>query len=154
MLSNDYILMRPMRLKIDVVPGPPHGDSVLYSDAIQVIARYAAADIAATISGMPNMHLVTDGSRDPRAWQWVWRQGDRTIRVGFTPLGKDMDAETWGGSTLDVDGYVGDLVTFWANLRREHADTWLHYDGRVFNATGLIDQIRKMLEDQVVTDIL
>lgn len=153
MLTNDYILMRPMRLRIEVVPGPPHDDSVLYSHAIQVIARYSADEIARTISTMPRIELVTDGSRDPRAWQWVWREGDRSIRVGFSTLGKDLDANTWGGSTLDVDGYVGDLVTFWAHLRRAHADTWLHYDGRVFTAAGLIDQIRRMLLDQVVTDI-
>jgi len=155
MLSNDFILLRRLRLKIDVIPGPPHDDKALYNQSIQVIARYPAQAAAAAFSNLPSVTVVTDGSRDPRAWQWLWRDGDRSIRMGFTILGKEVDATTaWGGSTLEVDGFVGDLLGFWAQIRKTHADTWLHYDGRVYTTTGLIDKIRKMIENEVITDIV
>ena len=139
MLSTDFILLRRLRLKIDLIPGPPHNDKVLYSQAIQVIARYPAQDVAQAITKMPNMSTVTDGSRDPRAWQWLWREGDRSIRASFTILGKEVDAKTaWGGSPLETDCFVGDLLGLWAQLRKTHPDTWLHYDGRVYTGDGLV----------------
>jgi hypothetical protein len=155
MLTTDYILLRRMKMKIDLIPGPPHDDQTLYSNAIQVIARYPAFAVAGAISKLSGTEVVTDGSRDPRAWQWVWRAGDRSIRIGFSILGKEVDANTaWGGSTLEVDCYVGDLISLWAQQRKTHTDTWLHYDGRVYTATGFIDKLRQMLEDEVITDIV
>src|SRR3954453_15285225 len=71
MLSTDFILLRRLRLKIDVIPGPPHNDKVLYSKAIQVIARYPAQEVAQSFSKIPNVEVVTDGGRDPRSWQWL-----------------------------------------------------------------------------------
>jgi len=144
-----------MRLKIDLIPGPPHNDKMLYSKSIQVIARYPSQELAAVVSQMPNMELVTDGSRDPRAWQWVWRDGDRSIRMGLTVMGSRADEEmTWGGSTLEADCFVGDLLSFWANLAKTHPYTWLHYDGRVYTSDGFIDRLREMLENEVITDIV
>src|SRR5690242_6387740 len=100
MLSTDFILMRPLRLKVDLIPGPPHDDKLLYSKNIQVIARYPAQTLAAAISKLENVSVVTAGSRDPRSWQWLWRDGQRSIRMGFTILGKELDpAVAWGGST-------------------------------------------------------
>src|SRR3954452_11345545 len=154
MLSTDFILLRRLRLKIDLIPGPPHNDKVLYSQAIQVIARYPAQEVAQSFSKIANVEVVTDGTRDPRSWQWLWRDGDRSIRLGFTILGKQIDANTaWGGSTLDVDGYVGDLLSLWAQFQKTHPDTWLHYDGHVFTSTGFIDKIRQMIENEVISDI-
>jgi hypothetical protein len=154
-LTTDFILLRRLRLKIDLIPGPPHNDKLLYSKSIQVIARYTSAELATAIQGLPNIETVTDGSRDARAWQWAWRDGDRSIRIGFTVMGNRADTEVaWGGSTLGVDCYVGDLLSFWARLRKTHPDTWLHYDGRVYTADGFIDRLREMLENEVITDIL
>ena len=154
MLSTDYILLRRLRLKIDLIPGPPHNDKVLYSKSIQVIARFGAQELATTISQMKSVEVLTDGSRDPRAWQWIYRDGNRSLRIGFTVMGAREDTElAWGGSTLDADCYVGDLLSFWAVLRKTHADTWLHYDGRVYTANGFIDRLREMLEDQIIMDI-
>jgi hypothetical protein len=154
-LSTDFILLRRLRLKIDLIPGPPHNDKLLYSKAIQVIARYPAPAVAEAITKITSVSVVTDGSRDPRAWQWQWRDGDRSIRIGFSILGKGLDAHTaWGGSTLDVDCYVGDLLGVWAQLRKTHPDTWLHYDGRVYTANGIIEKIRKMIEAEIITDIV
>ncbi len=155
MLTTDFILLRRLRLKIDLIPGPPHNDKVLYSQAIQVIARYSAQAVAAAIGKIANVAIVTDGSRDPRAWQWVWRDGDRSIRIGFNILGKEIDSNTaWGGSTLEIDCFVGDLLGFWAQLRKTHTDTWLHYDGRVYTGTGFIEKIKQMIEAEVITDIV
>jgi hypothetical protein len=154
-LSTDFILLRRLRLKIDLIPGPPHNDKVLYSHAIQVIARYPAQVMAAAMSEMAGVETVTDGSRDPRAWQFVWRADDRSLRIGFTLMGSRADTEmSWGGSTLEADCFIGDLITFWSNLRETHPDTWLHYDGRVYTASGFIDCIREMLENEVITDIV
>jgi len=155
MLSTDFILLRRLRLKIDLIPGPPHNDKMLYSKSIQVIARYAAQELATTITHMHGVEVVTDGNRDARAWQWVWRDGDRQLRIGFTVMGAKDDLEVaWGGSTLDAECFVGDLLSFWAQLRKTHPDTWLHYDGRVYTADGFIDRIRDMLENEVITDIV
>ena len=155
MLSTDFILMRRLRLKIDLIPGPPHDDKVLYSQHIQVIARYAAQEVAAAIGHTTNVSVVTDGSKDPRAWQWLWRDGDRSIRMGFTILGKELDtASAWGGSNMEVDCFVGDLLGFWARFRKTHPDTWLHYDGRVYTADSFIEAVRLTLENEVITDIL
>jgi hypothetical protein len=155
MLSDDFILLRRLRLKIDLIPGPPHNDKLLYSQHIQVIVRYPAQEVAASFTKMPNVTVVTDGARDPRAWQWLWRSGDRSIRLGFTILGKELDPSTaWGGSTLEVDCYVGDLLGFWAQFRRTHPDTWLHYDGRVYTSDGFIRKIKAMIENEVITDIV
>jgi len=152
---TEFILMRRMRLKMDLIPGPPHNDKLLYSQAIQVIARYGAQNLATAISNIPGTEVVTDGSRDPRAWQWVWRAGDRNIRFGFTTLGKQIDPNTaWGGSTLEIDCFIGDLLGFWAQVRKYAVDTWLHYDGRVYTPETFIDQIRKMIENEVITDIV
>jgi len=154
-ISTDFILLRPLRLKIDLIPGPPHNDKMLYSKSIQVIARYPAQELASAISDMAAVDVVTEGLRDARAWQWMWRDGDRRLRIGFTVMGSRDDAEiAWGGSTIDADCYVGDLLSFWAQLRKTHADTWLHYDGRVYTADGFIERIREMLETQVITDIV
>jgi hypothetical protein len=155
MLSEDFILMRPIRLKIDLIPGPPHNDKLLYSHAIQVIARYPAHELAGAISRIAYVKLATDGSRDPRAWQWIWRHDDRIIRVGFTVMGSKTDVNlAWGGSTLDAECLVGDLITFWSGLRESHPDTWLHYDGRVYTAGGFVDRLRDMIESQTITDIV
>jgi len=155
MLSTDFILMRRLRLKVDLIPGPPHDDKVLYSKHIQVIARYPAQAVASAIGNLPNVSMVTDGSRDPRAWQWAWSEGQRSIRMGFTILGKELDPATaWGGSTMDVDCFVGDLLGFWARFRKTHPDTWLHYDGRVYTADSFIEAIRMMIEHEVITDIV
>ncbi len=154
-LSTDFILLRRIRLKIDLIPGPPHNDKVLYSKSIQVIARYPAHQVASAMTDMARTDIVTDGSRDPRAWQFLWRDGDRSLRVGFTVMGSRADTEmAWGGSTLDADCFIGDLITFWSHLRQTHPDTWLHYDGRVYTATGFIDRVRDMLENEVITDIV
>jgi hypothetical protein len=155
MLSTDYILLRRIRLKIDLIPGPPHNDKLLYSKSIQVIARYPSQELAAVVSRLQNVEIVTDGSRDARAWQWVWRDGDRLLRIGCTVMGTRADTEVaWGGSTLEADCFVGDLLSFWALLRHTHPDTWLHYDGRVYTADGFIDRLREMLENEVITDIV
>ncbi len=155
MLTEDYILLRRLKLKIDLIPGPPHEDTLLYSHSIQVIARYPGQELAKAICDLPNTEIVTDGTRDPRAWQWVWRDGDRQLRMGFTIMGHATDTETaWGGSSLEIDCYVGDLLLFWAQLRRTHPDCWLHYDGRVYTPQGFIDRLREMLENQVITDIV
>ena len=155
MLSNDYILLRRLRLKIDLIPGPPHNDKLLYSKAIQVIARYPGQEVAAAMSGLMNVEVLTEGTRDPRAWQWVWRAGDRSLRIGFTIMGNRADTQTaWGGSSLEADCYVGDLLGFWAQLRQTHPDCWLHYDGRVYTAEGFMDRLREMLENEVITDIV
>ena len=144
-----------MRLKIDLIPGPPHNDKLLYSKSIQVIARYPSQEMAAAVSDMTGVEVVTDGSRDARAWQWVWRDGDRSIRMGFTVMGNRADTEVaWGGSTLEADCFVGDLLSFWELLRTTHPDTWLHYDGRVYTSGGFLDRLREMLENQVITDII
>ncbi len=154
-LSTDYILLRRLRLKIDLIPGPPHNDKLLYSKAIQVIARYPGQEVATAITQLPAMEIVTDGSRDARAWQWIWRDDDRQIRIGFTIMGNRADTETaWGGSSLEVDCYVGDLLGLWTQLRRSHPDCWLHYDGRVYTAQGFIDRLREMLENEIITDIV
>jgi hypothetical protein len=155
MLSTDFILLRRLRLKLDLIPGPPHNDKVLYSQAIQVIARYLAQEVAQSFTKIANVSVVTDGARDPRSWQWLWREGDRSIRVGFSILGKEIDPKTaWGGSTLDADCFVGDLLTFWAQFQKSHSDTWLHYDGHVYTSTGFIEKIRQMIENEVITDIV
>ena len=155
MLSTDYILLRRLRLKIDLIPGPPHNDTLLYSKSIQVIARYSSQELVDAVNKLPNVQIVTDGSRDARAWQWIWRDDDRSIRIGFTVMGNRADTEiAWGGSTLDVDCFVGDLLSFWERLRKTHPDTWLHYDGRVYMADGFIDRLREMLENEVITDIV
>jgi hypothetical protein len=144
-----------LKLKIDLIPGPPHNDKLLYSKAIQVIARYSAQELATTLTHMQAVQVFTDGTRDARAWQWVWREGDRQMRIGFTVMGSKEDTDVaWGGSTLDVDCYVGDLLSFWVQLRKTHPDTWLHYDGRVYTADGFIERIREMLETQIITDIV
>lgn len=154
MLSTDFILLRRLRLKMDLVPGPPHNNDTLYNAAIQVIARYPAQPAAAAITAVPHVAVVTDGSRDPRAWQWLWREGDRSIRIGFGMLHKSADIDiAWGGSTLELDCFVGDLLGFWAQFRRTHADTWLHYDGRVYTPNSLIDAIRETIDNEVLTDI-
>jgi hypothetical protein len=155
MLSTDYILLRRLRLKIDLIPGPPHNDTLLYSKSIQVIARYPGPEVAEAISKLPGVHVVTDGSRDSRAWQWVWRSGDRLLRIGFTIMGNRADTQTaWGGSSLELDCYVGDLLGFWEQLRQTHPDCWMHYDGRVYTADAFIDRLREMLENEVITDIV
>ncbi len=157
MLDDAFILLRPMRLKIDLIPGPPHHDKSLYNPAIQAIARYPATEVAAAIGGLRGVTMVTDGSIDPRAYQWVWRDGDRKIRVGFTAMGTVIESPAdlaWGGSPLEVDCLVGDLITFWTHLGRTHAETWLHYDGRVYTPDGFVQRIREMFEAQVVTDIV
>jgi hypothetical protein len=154
-LSTDFILLRRLRLKIDLIPGPPHNDKTLYSHAIQVIARYPAQEMAAVVTAMPGVEIVTEGVRDARAWQWIWRDGDRSLRIGFTVMGSRADTEmSWGGSTLEADCFIGDLITFWSNLRQTHPDSWLHYDGRVYTANGFIDRIRDMLENEIITDIV
>ena len=155
MISTDFILLRRLRLKIDLIPGPPHNDKLLYSKAIQVIARYEAQDLAGVISEIPAVEVVTDGIRDPRAWQWLWQEDDRQLRIGFTVMGsRDEKIVAWGGSTIDADCFVGDLLSFWAKVRKTHGDTWLHYDGRVYTADGFIDRIREMLENQMIDDIV
>ncbi len=154
-LSTDYILLRRLRLKIDLIPGPPHNDKLLYSKSIQVIARYPSQELAIAVNELDNVKVVTDGSRDARAWQWIWRDGERSLRIGFTVMGNRADAEVaWGGSTLEADCYVGDLLSFWAMLRKTHPDTWLHYDGRVYTAEGFINRLREMLENETITDIV
>ena len=154
MLSDDFILLRRLRLKIDLIPGPPHNDKLLYSQAIQVIARYPAATVAAAIHRIPCISLVTDGSRDPRAWQWLWRDGERSMRIGFSILGKEVDANTaWGGSSLDAECYVGDLLILYGQLRKTHPDIWLHYDGRVYTDDTFMERLRKMIEEEIITDI-
>jgi hypothetical protein len=154
-LSTDFILLRRLRLKIDLIPGPPHNDKVLYSKAIQVIARYPAQNVASVIVRLAGVEILTDGTRDPRAWQFLWRADDRSLRIGFTLMGNRADTEmSWGGSTLEADCFVGDLITFWSHLRQTHPDTWLHYDGRVYTASGFIERIRDMLENEVITDIV
>jgi len=155
MLSTDYILLRRLQLKIDLIPGPPHDDQTLYNQAIQVIARYAAQEAAAAFGSLPNVSVVTAGDSDPRSWQWIWRDGDRSIRFGFSLLEKQLDANVaWGGSTLETDCFVGDLLGFWAQFSQSHPDTWLHYDGRVYTPNGLVDKIRAMIENEIITDII
>ena len=155
MLSTDYILLRRLQLKIDLIPGPPHDDQTLYNQAIQVIARYPAQQTAAAMATLPNVTVVTDGSIDPRSWQWLWGDGDRSIRFGFSLLEKQMETNmAWGGSTLETDCFVGDLLGLWAQFSKTHPDTWLHYDGRVYTPAGLIDKIRIMIENEVITDII
>ncbi len=156
-LPTDFILLRPLRLKIDLIPGPPHHDKSLYNPAIQAIARYPATEVAMAIGDLRGVTLVTDGSVDPRAWQWVWRDGDRRVRIGFTAMGTVIESPAdlaWGGSPLEVDCLVGDLLTFWAHLRRTHTDTWLHYDGRVYTPESFVGKIRQMFEAQVITDLV
>jgi hypothetical protein len=155
LISNEFLLLRKLRLKIDLIPGPPHNDAGLYNQAIQVIARYPAESTATDISALPGISLVTDGSRDPIAWQWLWREGSRTIRIGFTVMGKDTGPKAvWGGSSLECDCYVGDLLGLWGNFRKTHSDTWLHYDGRVYTGHVFLEKLRQMIEDQAITDIL
>ena len=157
MVPTDFILLRHLRLKIDLIPGPPHNDRSLYNPAIQAIARYPAVEVAAAIGDLRGVTLVTDGSGDPRAWQWVWRDGDRLLRIGFTAMGTVIESPAdlaWGGSPLEADCLVGDLLTFWAHLGRTHADAWLHYDGRVYTPDGFVGRLREMLEAQVITDIV
>jgi hypothetical protein len=157
MLDDDFILLRRLQLKLDLIPGPPHHDKQLYNPAIQAIARYPAAEVATAVGDMRGITLVTDGQRDPRAWQWVWRDGARRLRVGFSAMGsnpEDLSDLAWGGSPLEADCLVGDLITFWAHLRRTHPDTWLHYDGRVYTPQGFVDRIRDMIQNQVITDLV
>ena len=100
MVPTDFILLRALRLKLDLIPGPPHHDRALYNPAIQAIARYPAVEVATAIGAMRGITLVTDGSFDPRAWQWVWRaDGDRRLRVGFTAMGSAIESPldlAWG----------------------------------------------------------
>jgi hypothetical protein len=155
MLSTDFILLRRLRLKIDLIPGPPHNDKVLYSKSIQVIARYPAKEVAESLGKIKSVTVVTEGLRDPRAWQWLWRDGDRSIRYNFTILGKELESNpAWGGSTLELDCFVGDLLGFWAQFRKTHPDTWLHYDGRVYTSDGFIEKLKRMIENEVITDIV
>ncbi len=156
MLPTDFILLRRLRLKLDLIPGPPHHDRALYNPAIQAIARYPAVDVATAMGAMRGITLVTDGVFDPRAWQWVWRDGDRRLRVGFTAMGAVIESPAdlaWGGSPLEADCLVGDLIGFWAHVRRTHADTWLHYDGRVYTPDGFVTRVGEVIEAQVVTDL-
>ena len=157
MVPTDFILLRHLRLKLDLIPGPPHHDRALYNPAIQAIARYPAVEVATAIGAMRGITLVTDGSFDPRAWQWVWRaDGDRRLRVGFTAMGSVIESPedlAWGGSPLEADCLVGDLLTFWAHVRRTHPDTWLHYDGRVYTPDAFVDRVREVLEAIVITDL-
>ena len=157
MLDDGFILLRRLRLKIDLIPGPPHNDRSLYNPAIQAIARYPAVEVATAVGHMRGVTLVTDGTRDPRAWQWVWRDGNRLLRIGFTAMGaviEDVSDLAWGGSPLEADCLVGDLITFWAHVRQTHPDTWLHYDGRVYTPRAFVGRLREMFEAQVITDIV
>ncbi len=155
MLSNEFIWTRRLRMQMDLIPGPPHGDKVLYSAAIQVLARYPAEVIAAAMSMVPNINVELDGTLDPRAWRWRWAQGNRSIHVGFSTLDAITtgQAATWGGCTLDADCQVGDLITLWENLRKTHPNIWIHFNGRVFTPQKLFDNVRVMFEDHVLTDL-
>ncbi len=70
-------------------------------------------------------------------------------------MGSRAETETaWGGSSLEADCYVGDLLSIVAQLRKTHGDCWLHYDGRVYTAEGFIGRLREMLQNEVITDIV
>jgi hypothetical protein len=154
MLSTEFLWLRRLRLTMDLIPGPPHGDKTLYSSAIQVIARYPAEEVAAAVSMLPNIHVELDGTLDQRAWRWRWTEGNRAMTIGFSTLDGITSGQTatWGGCSLDMDCFVGDLLTLCQNLRKTHPDIWLHYDGRVFTPQGLLEKIRQMYEEQVLTD--
>jgi hypothetical protein len=153
MLSMDFILLRRLRLKVDLVPGPAHDDKARYNQAIQILARYPAEEIAAAIGQLSG--VTPDPEADPgqNSLRWVWSEGGRSMQIGFLPL-EDGEPPCWGGSELDLDCYVGDLLQVWQNLRLSHPDIWLHYDGRVYTPTTFLDRLREMIEDQVITDII
>ena len=155
MLSTEFLWLRRLRLQMDFIPGPPHGDKALYSSAIQVIARYPAEEVAAAISILPNTHVELDGTLDQRAWRWRWSEGNRSMLIGFSTLDGITSGEraTWGGCAVELDCFTGDLISLWQTLRKTHPDVWLHYDGRVYTPDALMDKIRQMYEDQVITDL-
>ena len=110
-----------------LIPGPPHVDRILQSDLLDDVARYALKDVADTFDSFPGIHRIGRG-RDPWSWKWRWEHDRRSIALDFSLLDPSAKPATWGGSRLDLNCEIEDLMRFWRHVLRKQPAIWLHGD--------------------------
>lgn len=109
-----------------LIPGPLEMEGSRTSVDLQEITEYAPEDIAQTLLRFPGMEIQHPA--EPSWWEWKARwQGDgRFIDIDMTLL--EGEQEWWGGSGLQGNGTIGDVLALWSFLRASHPAIWLHND--------------------------
>src|SRR5437879_3306053 len=97
------------------IPGPlenPPGSSLDARDLVE----YPPEVVAEAILAFPNMRV--EQSADGNWWQWLatWSLGERRIDVGMTLF--ETEPVSWGGSPLQGDCEVADILGLWEVVRR------------------------------------
>jgi hypothetical protein len=119
-----------------LVPGPRSFEEPFHSYCVNEIAEYAPESIADTLLSIPGIRVLH--AAEPSWWEWeaVWEEGDRMILLGMTLF---EDSGYWGGTKLECDCTLADILNLWVAVRINHPSVWLHGDDcRVYTPQSFI----------------
>jgi hypothetical protein len=105
---------------------------------VDSIVEYQSADVAVTISRLPNTELIR-AAKDEHVWRW--QQEDRYIEISV-----DEDSTTengvWLASRLKVNCTFSDLVVVWARLAETHPAIYVHAPScRMYTRTSFLEEV-------------
>jgi hypothetical protein len=106
-----------------LIPGPlanpPKSSSAL--DDIVLYPPHVVANALIAVPGMRVKHAA-----EPSWGDLVlrWSEGDRWIEIGFTAF--DGDPPAWGGSGLNGECDLADILEVWEAIRSMIPACWMH----------------------------
>jgi hypothetical protein len=106
-----------------LTPGPL-SDPPPSSVALRDIEQYPPEVVAEAILAFDGMRLKRPA--EPTWWDWLarWDQGERWIEVGFTLF--DIEPPAWGGSGLEGQCELADMLGLLAVVRQRVPACWMH----------------------------
>lgn len=105
------------------IPGPasnPPGSSLNLHELIE----YPPSTIAEVILAFPG--TIEENRGSPTWWQWSarWQFETATIVIGMTL--SDTNPVSWGGSPLQGNCTVDQILRLWESVRRICPGVWMH----------------------------
>lgn len=88
------------------------------------LVEHTPAAIADSLLSFPGTRLLHPAERSWWDWKARWESGERYIEIDVTLF--DNEEQHWGGSSLDANCSVEDLLTLWRVLQSRHSGIWLH----------------------------
>lgn len=106
-----------------LIPGPLN-DPPKSSLALDDIVHYPPHEVADALISFPGARIKH--TPEPSWWDLVvrWSEGDRWIEIGFTVFAGDPPS--WGGSGLEGECDLPDILHIWSAIRKSIPACWMH----------------------------
>lgn len=121
------------------IPGPLQFQEPFYSIELQEVATYPASSIETAILGFKGARLVQPAQPTWWSWRAQWQEDQRIISLSMSLF--DKGEAIWGGSELETDCFIVDLLALWRTIRKTHPCVWLHSPaGRIYTEASLLEE--------------